>query len=159
MKKVKLVYNPNSGEKSIINKLDIIIKTYQNYRYTVIPYRLNKENQIEDIFNDINGDYDHILISGGDGTIDIILNVIKELDINIPIGILPTGTANDFANALGLPYNIEKAIENIINSSPKKIDIGKVNDKYFINVASAGMFTDVSQKINPEFKNSMGQVS
>lgn len=159
MKKVKLVYNPNSGEKSIINKLDIIIKTYQNYRYTVIPYRLNKENQIEDIFNDINGDYDHILISGGDGTIDIILNVIKELDINIPIGILPTGTANDFANALGLPYDIEKAIENIINSSPKKIDIGKVNDKYFINVASAGMFTDVSQKINPEFKNSMGKVS
>ena len=159
MKKVKLVYNPNSGERSITNKLDSIIETYQKYGYTLVPYRLNKENPIQDTFNDINEDYNHILISGGDGTIDIILNVIKELDINIPIGILPTGTANDFANALGLPFDTKKAIENIINSSPKKIDIGKVNEKYFINVASAGMFTDVSQKINPDFKNSMGKVS
>ncbi len=47
----------------------------------------------------------------------------------------------------------------IVNSKPKKIDIGKINDKYFINVASAGMFTDVSQKINPDFKNSIGKVS
>ena len=159
MKKVKLVYNPNSGERSITNKLDSIIETYQKYGYTLVPYRLNKENPIQDTFNDINEGYNHILISGGDGTIDIILNVIKELDINIPIGILPTGTANDFANALGLPFDTKKAIENIINSSPKKIDIGKVNEKYFINVASAGMFTDVSQKINPDFKNSMGKVS
>ncbi len=159
MKKVKLVYNPNSGEKSIVNKLDLIIDTYQKHGYILVPYRLDKQNHIEDIFNDINEDYNHILISGGDGTIDIILNIIKQLDITIPIGILPTGTANDFANALGLPFDTKKAIENIINSTPKKIDIGKVNEKYFINVASAGMFTDVSQKINPDFKNSMGKVS
>ena len=159
MKKVKLVYNPNSGEKSIVNKLDLIIETYQKHGYILVPYRLDKQNNIEDMFNDINEDYNHILISGGDGTIDIILNIIKQLDINIPIGILPTGTANDFANALGLPFDTKKAIENIINSTPKKIDIGKVNEKYFINVASSGMFTDVSQKINPDFKNSMGKVS
>ena len=102
----------------------------------------------------LNEDYDHILISGGRCTVDMVLNVMKELEINKPIGILPTGTANDFANALSLPFNVKESIENIINSSPKKIDIGKVNNKYFINVASAGMFTDVSQKINTEFKNS-----
>ncbi len=84
---------------------------------------------------------------------------MKELEINKPIGILPSGTANDFAKALSLPFDIKETVENIINSSPKKIDIGKMNNKYFINVASAGMFTDVSQKINPEFKNSMGKVS
>ena len=55
--------------------------------------------------------------------------------------------------------DIKKAVDNIINSNPRNFDIGKINDKYFINVASAGMFTDVSQKINPEFKNSMGKVS
>ena len=159
MKKVKLVYNPNSGERSIVNKLDCIIETYQSYGYILIPYRLNKQNPIKDAFIDLNEDYDHILISGGDGTVDMVLNVMKELEINKPIGILPTGTANDFANALSLPFNVKESIENIINSSPKKIDIGRVNNKYFINVASAGMFTDVSQKINTEFKNSMGRVS
>ena len=122
MKKVKLVYNPNSGERSIVNKLDCIIETYQSYGYILIPYRLNKQNPIKDAFIDLNEDYDHILISGGDGTVDMVLNVMKELEINKPIGILPTGTANDFANALSLPFNVKESIENIINSSPKKID-------------------------------------
>ena len=53
----------------------------------------------------------------------------------------------------------KKAVDNIINSNPRNFDIGKINDKYFINVASAGMFTDVSQKINPDFKNYMGKVA
>ncbi|SCI11473.1 Diacylglycerol kinase [uncultured Clostridium sp.] len=159
MKKVKLVYNPNSGEKSIVGKLDTIIEVYQKYGYEVVPYRLNKENPTKNAFNGMDGSYHHVLISGGDGTVDIVLNAMKELDIEIPIGILPSGTANDFANALGLPFDVRNAIENIIVSKSKKIDIGKINDKYFINVASAGMFTDVSQKINPDFKNSMGRVS
>ena len=72
---------------------------------------------------------------------------MKAINIDIPIGILPCGTANDFAKAVNLPFNPKDSIERIVNSKPKKIDIGKINDKYFINVASAGMFTDVSQKL------------
>ena len=159
MKKVKLIYNPNSGEKSIIYNLDNIIRIYQKRGYTVIPYRLNKEENIHNAFLDIDDSYDHLVIAGGDGTIDMILNAMMEFNINIPIGILPLGTANDFANSLKLSNNINKAIENILKYQPKKIDIGKINDKYFINVASAGMFTDVSQKINPDFKNYMGKIS
>lgn len=159
MKKVKFIYNPNSGERKISQELDKIIEIYQQYNYTVVPFRLCKNIPIKDAFFDIELDYDHILISGGDGTVDLIVNTMKELDINIPIGILPCGTANDFAKAVNLSFNPKEAIERIVNSNPKKIDIGKINDKYFINVASAGMFTDVSQKINPEFKNSMGKVS
>ena len=159
MKKVKFIYNPNSGERKISQELDKIIEIYQQYNYTVVPFRLCKNIPIRDAFSDMELDYDHILISGGDGTLDLILNVMKELDINIPIGILPCGTANDFAKAVNLSFDAKEAIERIIKSKPKKIDIGKINDKYFINVASAGMFTDVSQKINPDFKNSIGKVS
>lgn len=159
MKKVKLIYNPNSGEKSIAHHLDNIIRIYQEKNYVVIPYRLKKEESIGKAFIGIDKSYDHLLIAGGDGTIDMVLNAMMDFDVNIPIGILPVGTANDFANALKLPHNINEAIENILNSKPKKIDIGKINNKYFINVASAGMFTDVSQKINPDFKNYMGKIS
>lgn len=159
MKKVKFIYNPNSGERKIIHELDKIIQIYQQYNYIVVPFRLCKNIPINDAFSDIECNYDHILISGGDGTVDLILNSMKELNIDIPIGILPCGTANDFAKAVNIPFDIEDAIEKIVNSRPKKIDIGKINDKYFINVASAGMFTDVSQKINPDLKNSIGKVS
>lgn len=159
MKKVKLIYNPNSGEKRILISLDYIIEIYQRNDYIIVPYRMNREENIGVAFYDLDDSYDHILISGGDGTVDIVLNEIKTQNINIPIGILPTGTANDFAKALNLSSNIRDGILNILNSKPKKIDIGKINGKYFVNVASCGMFTDVSQRINPDFKNSMGKIS
>lgn len=159
MKKVKFVYNPNSGEKKIIGQLDNIIKIYQENNYTLIPYRLNIEESVSKSLEDIDDTYDHLIVAGGDGTADMVLNAMKSLDINIPIAILPTGTANDFARALQIPFDLEEATKNIINSRPKKIDIGKINHKYFINVASAGMFTDVSQRINKDFKNSIGKVS
>ncbi|MEF9990648.1 MAG: YegS/Rv2252/BmrU family lipid kinase [Romboutsia sp.] len=159
MKKVKFIYNPNSGEKIITNNLDYILKIYQSYNYILVPYRMTKGHNLKDAFRDIDNTYDHLLVAGGDGTVDIVLNEMKLNKISLPIGILPTGTANDFANVLNIPFSIKEAIENIINSTPKKIDIGKVNEKYFINVASAGMFTDVSQRINPDIKNSIGKVS
>ena len=159
MKKVKLIYNPNSGEKKITNQLDNIIKIYQKYNYILIPYRLSKHQHISKAFLDMDETYDHLLIAGGDGTVDIVLNAMKEFNVDIPIAILPTGTANDFAKALNISLDINNAVKDILNSEPKSIDIGKINNKYFINVASAGMFTDVSQKINPELKNYMGKVS
>lgn len=159
MRKAKFIYNPNSGEKSIVNNLDFIINIYQMYDITLVPYRINKNECIDKAFLDIDDTYEHLLLAGGDGTIDIIINTMKRLNIDLPVGILPVGTANDFAHSLGLSFDIKQALENIINSKPKAFDIGKINDKYFINVASSGMFTDVSQKINPDFKNYMGKVA
>lgn len=159
MKKVKLIYNPNSGEKRISSNLDNIIQIYQSNGYIVVPYRISSEENSEKAFEGIDNTYHHILIAGGDGTIDRTINNMIELGIKIPIGVLPTGTANDFSKAIHMPFEISEAVHKIINSKPKKIDIGKINNKYFVNVASAGMFTDVSQRINPDLKNSIGRVS
>lgn len=159
MKKVKFIYNPNSGEKKLAGKLDSIIRIYQKNGYTVIPYRLDYDIPVSASFKDLDESYDHVVFSGGDGTIDLMVNELKRQNINIPVGIIPSGTANDFANALGLEHDPEEAVKKIISSRPKKIDLGKVNNKYFVNVASAGMFTDVSQKINNDIKNSFGRIT
>jgi len=159
MKKVKFIYNPFSGNKTIINKLDSIIKKYQVKEYVIIPYRIDEEASIEEAFYDIKDGYDHILIAGGDGTVDIVINYMKENNISIPIAILPTGTANDFAKTLGMSENIEETLDIILNSDTHKVDLGRINNKYFVNVASAGMFTDVSQRINNDFKNTIGKIS
>ncbi|WP_300280440.1 YegS/Rv2252/BmrU family lipid kinase [Peptacetobacter sp.] len=159
MKKVKFIYNPNSGEKKLAGKLDSIIRIYQKNGYTMIPYRLDYDIPAGASLEDVDDSYDHIVICGGDGTVDLMVNELKRKNIDIPIGIIPSGTANDFANALGLEHIPEEAIKNIISSKPKKIDLGRVNNKYFVNVASAGMFTDVSQKINNDIKNSFGRIT
>ena len=158
MKKVKLLYNPFSGDNAIIKNLDNIFKIYQENGYSVTPFRIGKKFPLEDAFKDAH-DYEHLLLAGGDGTINNIVNTMKRLNITCPVGILPTGTANDFALCLGMPKDISKACEQIINSEVREIDLGVVNDKYFVNVASMGLFTEVSQRTNVNLKNNMGKLA
>lgn len=159
MKKVKFIYNPNSGDKKIVYKLDNIISKLQENGYIVVPYRLSKNNNMEKGLEDINENYDYILVAGGDGSIDRLVNFMKKNNIDLPIGILPTGTANDFANVLDIPLDIDLATDKIVNSKPKNIDLGIINEDYFVNIASSGMFTDVSQRVDENLKNSIGRVS
>lgn len=159
MEKIKFIYNPNSGDKKIVYKLDSIIAKFQNNGYTVVPYRLSKNNTMEKGLEDIYDNYEYILVAGGDGSVDRLVNYMKKNNIDLPIGILPTGTANDFANVLNIPLDIDKAIDKIINSEPTYIDLGIINEDYFVNIASTGMFTDVSQRVDENLKNSIGRIS
>lgn len=159
MKKVKFIYNPYSGENSIKNDLDKVIKIHQKYGYITVPYRINIRHGMEKAFEDIDEDYKYILVAGGDGTVDNVVNYIKNNNIDLPIGILPAGTANDFAKFIKMPKNIERACKQILESKAKEVDIGKINDKYFVNVASMGLFTDVSQKTDVNMKNTMGKLA
>lgn len=159
MKKVKFIYNPFSGENAILKDLDTVIKTHQKEGYIVIPYRISYDTDIEMAFEDLDKSYQYIIIAGGDGTVDTIVNCMKQKKVNLPIAILPVGTANDFAKFIGMPEDIETACKNILSSTPKSMDIGKINDKYFINVASTGLFTDVSQKTDVNLKNTIGKLA
>lgn len=158
MKKIKLIYNPYSGVNIIIKSLDNIFKIYQQHGYMVVPFRMGEDAPLGDAFWDID-EYEYLLLAGGDGTINNIVNTIKSLGVDLPVAILPTGTANDFALCLGMPKDITKACEQIINSQVREVDLGKVNDKYFVNVASMGLFTEVSQKTNVNMKNTIGKLA
>lgn len=159
MKKVLFIYNPYSGDGSIKSKIDRIIKIHLQYGYIVLPYRISLSNAIDDVFMHINEKFEYILIAGGDGTVDNVINVMKKHNIDCPVGILPTGTANDFAKFIRMPKDINKACEQILESKPIRADIGRINDKYFINVASMGAFTDISQKIDSNLKNTLGKMA
>ena len=159
MKKVRFIYNPYSGENIIIDEIDTIIKIHQEYGYEVLPYRIQKGVDLREAFNDIREKFDYVLVAGGDGTVDSVVNVMKEKKIKLPIGILPVGTANDFAKFIGIPTEVSKACIQILESEPTPIDISSINNKYFINVASTGLFTDVSQKTDDHLKNTIGKLA
>ncbi|WP_244833590.1 YegS/Rv2252/BmrU family lipid kinase [Clostridium sp. BJN0001] len=159
MKKVRFIYNPYSGENSILSELDTIIKLHQQAGLTIIPYRIQGNKSLDEAFDIVDDTYKYILVAGGDGTVDSTVNAMKRKNIDLPIGILPVGTANDFGKFLGLTSDVEETCKNILNSKPKSIDLGKINDKYFVNVASTGLFTDVSQKTDVNLKNSIGKLA
>ncbi|MGM9977336.1 MAG: YegS/Rv2252/BmrU family lipid kinase [Clostridium sp.] len=159
MKKVRFIYNPFSGEGSILNKIDKIIEMHEERDYQIVPFRISKNKGIKEALEIVDESYSYILIAGGDGTVDILINAMKEKGLNLPIGILPVGTANDFGKFINMPQDIEKACEQILSSEPVKVDIGKINERYFINVASTGLFTDVSQKTDIALKNTIGKLA
>lgn len=159
MRKVKFIYNPFSGEKEILKYLDYLIYSYQKKSFTIIPYRLGFDRDISEAFADIDDTFDHILISGGDGTVNEVVDGMKKLNIDLPIGVIPAGTANDFAHLIGMPQSIRYSIDAILNSEVSLVDLGKANDKYFVNIFSCGLFTDVSQKTPTEYKNTFGKLA
>jgi YegS/Rv2252/BmrU family lipid kinase len=159
MKKVRFIYNPYSGENIILHELDNVFKLHQEKGYQVVPYRIQRDKDISDAFDIVDESYKYILVAGGDGTVDSVVNAMMDRGLNIPIAILPVGTANDFGTFLNLPQDITEACEQILSTEPTPVDIGRINNKYFVNVASSGLFTDVSQKTDVNLKNTIGKLA
>ncbi|MEA4816118.1 MAG: YegS/Rv2252/BmrU family lipid kinase [Lachnospiraceae bacterium] len=161
MKKLKLVYNPFSGDKSFKFDLDVCIKIFQQGGYDVHVFRSIEKGDIERHFSEMPKDYDVIVASGGDGTVNLVLNSMMKYELNhIPLGIIPSGTANDFASFLNFKTeNLESSCSIIVQKKPKNIDIGYVNGKYFINVCAGGILSNVSQNVDTDFKNALGKMA
>ena len=161
MKKIKLIYNPFSGNKSFKFDLDVCITIFQEGGYEVHPYRAIKEGDIAKHISEMADEYSIIIASGGDGTVNIVLNAMMKRNLKIPLGIIPSGTANDFASFLGFKVGrVEESCKIILNTKPVKSDLGLVNgETYFINVCAGGLLTNVSQTVDKDMKNALGRLS
>jgi YegS/Rv2252/BmrU family lipid kinase len=159
-KKVLLFYNPNAGNGLFKTNLDVIVERFQAKKLLIILVRASKADVLDAILKTIDqNEYRQIIAAGGDGTINICINAMLKNNIDLPLAIFPAGTANDFAYCLDLPLEINKMIDVALGNNFTYSDVGKVNNKYFLNVAAMGMIVDVSQKTDPDMKNTLGVVS
>ena len=99
---------------------------------------------------------DRIICIGGDGTFNEVITGIQQSELDIPIGYIPAGTANDLANSLNLSKNIMQAAKDIINGEITYLDIGKFGGRYFSYIASFGAFTKTSYSTPQSSKNIFG---
>ncbi|AOT71095.1 YegS/Rv2252/BmrU family lipid kinase [Geosporobacter ferrireducens] len=155
--KVKLIYNPVSGHGRFKNHLDYIIEKFQEAGLQIEPFRTGKKEELDKMISLMNEkEYSKVLVAGGDGTINQVVNCLLKYNITLPLGIFPVGTANDYAQYFNLPHEIEEIVEILLGDHYTLSDIGLVNERYFINVASLGVLIDISQRTNTELKNSLG---
>lgn len=159
VKKVKLIYNPYSGTKTFPNNLDLFLEKFQAAGYRVDIYRSMKENDLHKGLKNIDDSYKTIIVAGGDGSVNEMVNAIMEKEIDIPLGIIPAGTVNDFASFLKMPSNYEKCFDVLLKENIKDIDVGEVNNRYFINVCVGGLFSGITQGIDINVKNTLGKLA
>ena len=156
-RKALLIYNPKSGNGMFPMNLDLIIKRFQEQDMIVTPVRSDSEGIIEKAISTMDvARYRQIIVAGGDGTINRVVNTMMKYDIDLPIAIFPSGTANDFAYYLDLPHDIDGMIDIALGDNITCADLAVVNQKYFVNVAAMGTIVDVSQKTDPALKNTIG---
>jgi diacylglycerol kinase (ATP) len=97
---------------------------------------------------------DLVIVGGGDGTLNAAVDGLVETQL--PLGILPLGTANDLARTLGIPTSLPEACKIIANGEIRRIDLGWVNGKHFFNVASLGLSVKITQRLTKEVKQRWG---
>ncbi len=158
--KVLLIYNPRSGNGMFKNNLDLIVRKFQSRGMIVMPVRADGSISIDQLLSEIDVTYYRkIIAAGGDGTINIVVNAMIRNDIRLPLALFPAGTANDFAHYFDIPTDIDGMMAIALGDNYTEADVGKCNDKYFVNVAAIGSVIDVSQKTDAAMKNALGIVA
>ena len=159
MKKLVLFYNPVSGHAAFKNKLDWIVEAFQRRGILLMLYRTKKEgnDDFASFVRDV--EPDGILAAGGDGTVHECVNILMKNQINLPMGIIGSGTSNDFATYLKINEDMEAYFDRIAAGKVQRVDLGRVGDEYFINVASAGMMTSIAHEVDARLKNAMGKMA
>lgn len=161
-KKVLLLVNSSSGQEKGKTMLYPIVEEFakKNCETTVFPI-LPKSKKLNTAYllHKYQEQFDLIVCVGGDGTLHYLVHSLMEEGLKIPIGYIPTGSTNDFANSLGIPKDLKENISGIVKGEPFYCDIGKLNHRYFNYIAAFGAFTKVSYGTNQELKNNLGHMA
>lgn len=159
MKKVLLIVNPRSGKGTIRARLLEVVDIFIKAGYDLTIYISQQAGDARDKVRQAASYFDLIVCSGGDGTLDETISGMMGTEKKCPIGYLPAGSTNDFANSLHLPKKLLDAAQRITEGEEFPCDIGMFNDDYFVYIAAFGIFTDVSYETNQDMKNVLGHVA
>ena len=120
MKRMLFVYNPHAGKGLLKQKLSEIVDIFVKAGYEVVIYPTQAYRDAYRKITEMTEDYDLVVCSGGDGTIDEVVTGMMEREHKIPVGYIPTGTTNDFANSLKIPKDFLAAADNAEGHLSKK---------------------------------------
>ena len=145
MKNLLLIVNPHSGKAKMRTALLGVVEIFSKADYNVTVYptkaRSDATRKIETLKT---GDYDIIVVCGGDGTLNEVITGLMRAKIDTPIGYIPAGTLNEWSSGLGISRTIRSAANDIVNGKEITLDIGRFGNDYFTYTASFGAFTSAS---------------
>ena len=163
MKKVLLIVNPVAGKLRLHSELFDIVEVFCNndclVTTAITQYRGHGRELAASAYKD---GYDIVVCCGGDGTLNEAISGLLEKSERapIPLGYIPAGSTNDFADTLGIPSVPSAAAVNICKSDRVGIDVGKFNEeRSFSYIATFGAFSAASYSAPQELKNTIGHMA
>ena len=160
MKTLLFIYNPAAGKAKITGALGDITAQFQRQDWLVTLYATQAAGDATRIVQELGSQYDRIVCSGGDGTLNEVVSGIIYGGLEQPLGYLPAGSTNDFSKTLHLPANLHKAAEIAVTGTPFACDMGQFNgERVFVYVAAFGIFTNVSYETPQELKQILGHAA
>lgn len=158
-KKMLFVFNPCSGKGQIKTKLLEIIDIFVKGGYEVLVHPTQEPQDGYRQVKKFAQDVDLVVCSGGDGTLDEVVTALMEVEKEVPLGYIPAGSTNDFANSLSIPKDMAQAARAIVEGKCYSCDVGSFNEDTFVYVAAFGIFTDVSYQTDQNLKNLLGHLA
>ncbi len=155
MKKAAFLYNKQSGRGRIAARVEEIRTVFAEHDYDLEPLPVDFNKNPFDGRERLN----LMVVAGGDGTVNFTVNAMRAKGLDIPLGIIPAGTANDFAGALGMSHDPIEAARQIATGEEMRVDCGCANGLHFINIFSFGLFTTTSQRTPDERKHRLGKLA
>ncbi|EKN71528.1 putative lipid kinase [Neobacillus bataviensis LMG 21833] len=160
MKRARLIYNPTSGREVLKRNLPEILGKLEIAGYEASCHATTGAGDATAAARlAVERQYDVVIAAGGDGTIHEVVNGLAEQEYRPKLGIIPAGTTNDFARALHIPRDVGSAVDIITNGELIPVDIGRINDRYFINIAGGGKITEITYEVPSKLKTMLGQLA
>lgn len=160
MKRARIIYNPTSGREVFKRNLaDVMMKLEAAGYETSCHATTGEGDAVQAAKVAVERKYDIVIAAGGDGTINEVVNGLAEQEYRPKLGVIPTGTTNDFARALHIPRDIDAAVDIIVKNETIPVDIGRMNNSYFINIAGGGRLTELTYEVPSKLKTVIGQLA
>lgn len=158
-KEILVIVNPCAGRGKINKYIPDICENLEKQGYELEVEYTSKERNGREIIKNYMRYIDAVIVCGGDGTLNEVINGVIESNKKINVTFIPFGTTNDFARTLKMPVNKLKLSKSLSKYSKKEIDIGNFNNRYFYYVAAFGVFSDISYVTKQKDKNRFGRLA
>lgn len=160
MKRARIIYNPTSGREIFRKHLAEVLEKLEVAGYETSVHATTGEGDATIAAKKaVERGFDVIIASGGDGTLNEVVAGVSSFENRPTIGLIPTGTTNDFARALRIPRDINDAIDIIVKGETIPVDVGLMNDRHFINIAGGGRMTELTYEVPSKLKTVLGQLA
>ncbi|MHB1629412.1 MAG: diacylglycerol kinase [Bacilli bacterium] len=159
--KARLIYNPTAGKETFKTQLADVLRILEESGLEASCHATCGPGDATQAAAQAAADgFPFVVACGGDGTVHEVVNGLASVARRPVLGIIPAGTANDFARALRIPLNILEAARVIAGKAAQPLDLGRIGgDRYFVNIAACGRLTEITYEVPSRLKTVLGQLA